>query len=93
MTLAEYMESAPEKYSEKMKGKVIYFEDHASDASLRAQLLAEGIHAITTDNYIDPHFMQHTEMQKKDDLEVKYQLIDNAIEEILETENATMKMI
>jgi len=89
MTLSEYAESAPEKYAEKMKGKVIYFEDHASDASLKAQLLVEGIQTITTDNYIDPHFMQHTEMQKQGDIEIKYQLIDNALEEILETENAT----
>ena len=89
VTLSEYMETAPEKYAEKMKGKVIYFEDHASDASLRSQLLEEGIQAITTDSYIDPHFMQHTEMQKQGDVEIKYQLIDNAIEEILETENAT----
>jgi molecular chaperone HtpG len=89
VTLSEYAESAPEKYAEKMKGKVIYFEDHASDASLRTQLLAEGVHAISTDSYIDPHFMQHTEMQKQGDVEIKYQLIDNALEEILETENAT----
>lgn len=89
MTLSEYLSSAPEKYSEKMKGKVIYFEDNASDASLRTHLLSEGIQTITTDNYIDPHFMQHTEMQKQDELEVKYQLIDNALEEILDTENAT----
>lgn len=89
VTLGEYAESAPEKYADKMKGKVIYFEDHASDASLRTQLLAEGVHAISTDSYIDPHFMQHTEMQKQGDVETKYQLIDNALEEILETENAT----
>ena len=89
VTLAEYTEAIPEKFKEKLKGKIVYFEDHASDATLRTQLLAEGVHAITTDNYIDPHFMQHTEMQKQNDIEIKYQLVDNAIEDILETENAS----
>jgi molecular chaperone HtpG len=89
VTLGEYTESIPEKHAEKMKGKIVYFEDHASDANLRTHLLSEGVHAITTDNYIDPHFMQHTEMQKQGDVELKYQLVDNAIEDILETENAT----
>ena len=89
ITLSEYTESIPEKHKEKMNGKIVYFEDHASDANLRAQLLEEGVHAITTENYIDPHFMQHTEIQKQGDVEIKYQLVDNAIEDILETENAT----
>jgi len=89
VTLTEYQESIPEKHKEKMKGKIVYFEDHASDASLRAQLLLEGVHAITTDNYIDPHFMQHTEMQKQGDEAIKYQLVDNAIEDVLETENVS----
>ncbi len=89
MTLGEYTESIPEKYAEKMKGKVVYFEDHASDSTLRAQLLEEGIHAITTDAYIDPHLTQHIEMQKKGDVEYKFTLVDNAIEDVLDTENAT----
>tara|TARA_Y100000768_G_C23989241_1_gene691044 strand:- start:6498 stop:7130 length:633 start_codon:yes stop_codon:yes gene_type:complete len=72
-----------------MKGKVVYFEEASSDANLREQLKAEGIQAITTDNYIDPHFMQHTEMQKQGDEAIKYQLVDNAIEDLLETENAS----
>ena len=88
-TLTEYTESIPEKHTEKMKGKVVYFENTSSDEALRAQLLTEGIHAITTDAYIDPHFTQHVEMQKKNDVEIKFQLVDNAIEDILETENAT----
>jgi molecular chaperone HtpG len=89
MTLPEYTESIPEKHKEKLKGKVVYFEDHASDESLRTQLLEEGIHAITTEAYIDPHFTQHVEMQKKNDLEIKFQLVDNAIEDVLETENTS----
>ena len=89
LTLGEYAESAPQKYAEKMKGKVVYFEENVSDKGLRTQLLEEGVQAITTDSYIDPHFMQHTEMQKQGEESLKYQLVDNAIEEILETENAT----
>ena len=89
MTLPEYTESIPEKHKEKLKGKVVYFEDHASDESLRTQLLEEGIHAITTEAYIDPHFTQHVEMQKKNDVEIKFQLVDNAIEDVLETENTS----
>lgn len=89
VTLNEYSEQVPESYKEKMKGKVIYFEENISDSSLRAQLLEEGIHAISTDSYIDPHFMQHTEMQAQGDNTIKYQLVDNAIEEILETQAAS----
>jgi molecular chaperone HtpG len=72
-----------------MKGKVVYFEELSSDEALIAQLLAEGIQAISTETYIDPHFTQHVEMQKKNDVEIKFQLVDNAIEDLLETHNAT----
>lgn len=89
VTLGEYSEQVPEKYAEKMKGKVIYFEEGVSDSNLRTQLLEEGIHAISTDSYIDPHFMQHTEMKKQGETETKYQLVDNAIEEILESAEAS----
>ncbi len=89
VTLSEYKESIPEKHTEKLKDTIVYFEEHASDANLRTQLLTEGVHAITTDNYIDPHFMQHTEMQKQGDEAIKYKLVDNAIEDVLETENAS----
>jgi molecular chaperone HtpG len=89
MTLPEYTESIPEKHKEKLKGKVVYFEDHASDESLRAQLLEEGVHAITTEAYIDPHFTQHVETQKKNDVEIKFQLVDNAIEDVIETGNTS----
>lgn len=89
MTLNEYQKSAPEKYKEKMKGKVVYFEEGKSDLGLREHLLSEGVHAVTTDNYIDPHFMQHVEMQKKGDEEYKFMLVDNAMEEILEAENTS----
>ncbi len=89
VTLTEYKESAPEKYKEKIGDKVIYFEEGASNVALREQLKAEEIQVISTDNYIDSHFMQHVEMQKKGEQEFKFTVIDNAIEEILETQNAT----
>jgi molecular chaperone HtpG len=89
VTLTEYKESIPEQHQEKLKGKVVYFEEHASDDALRVQLLKEGVHAVTTDSYIDPHFMQHVEMNKKGDDEIKFQLVDNAIEDVLVSENAT----
>lgn len=89
VTLEEYKTSLPEKYAEKLKGKYVYFEEGASDPALREQLKAEGVQVLTTDTYIDPHFMQHVEIHKKADEEFKFIVVDNALEEILETENAT----
>lgn len=89
VTLGEYAESAPEKLKDKMKGKVVYFEEGKSDDTLRQHLLEEGVQALTMDSYIDPHFTQHVEMKKQGDEEIKFTLVDNAVEDILETENAT----
>lgn len=89
ITLPEYKDALPEKHKEKMADKIVYFEENASDDSLRQQLLEEGVEAITTDSYIDPHLMQHVEMQKQGDETYKFQLVDNAIEDILETENVS----
>ncbi|MCT4641428.1 MAG: molecular chaperone HtpG [Bacteriovoracaceae bacterium] len=89
ITLKEYTETIPENYKEKMGTKVITFEEGVSNQDLKNQLLAEGIQTITTDSYIDPHFTQHVEMQKKDDAEYKFTSVDTAIEEILEAANAT----
>lgn len=89
VTLSEYQASHPEKYAEKLKGKYVYFENGVSDISLRNQLKAEGIQTLSTDTYIDPHFMQHVEMKKSESEEFKFIVVDNAMEEILETENAS----
>ena len=89
ITLAEYKENIPADYKEKVGDKVITFEDGLSNQDLRDQLLAEGIQTIKTDSYIDPHFTQHVEMQKKGDNEYKFTSVDSAIEEILETQNAS----
>lgn len=88
VTLTEYSELVPDAFKEKMKGKVVYFEEGASDLHLREQLQTEGIPVITTDTYIDPHFMQHAEMKQKEEEKVQFMLVDNALEELLETENA-----
>ena len=42
VTLNEYTEAIPEKHAEKLKGKVVTFEENVSDDALRQQLLAEG---------------------------------------------------
>jgi molecular chaperone HtpG len=89
ITFAEYQESIPENYKEKMKEKFIYFEKGKSDQSLRAQLLSEGIQTIETDSYIDPHFMQHLEYKKVGEKNYKFGAVDSEIENILETANVS----
>lgn len=85
VTLEEYQTSIPETYKEKLKDKYVYFEKNLSDESLRKQLMAEGIHVIETDQYIDPHFMQHAEMHKQEDISFKFSAIDTEIENLLDT--------
>ncbi len=87
VTLDEYRESIPADFKDKLKDKVIYFEEEKSDYALRSQLLSEGIHAVTTDDHIDPHFMQHVEIHKKGDHEIKFVSIDSEVENLLTTEN------
>jgi molecular chaperone HtpG len=89
VTFAEYQESIPADYKEKMKEKFIYFEKGKSDQSLRAQLLAEGVQTIETDSYIDPHFMQHLEYKKVGEKNYKFGAVDSEIENILETSNVS----
>jgi molecular chaperone HtpG len=89
VTLGEYLESHPEKYAEKLKGKVLYFDKDKSDMALRKQLLDEGIHAIECDDHIDPHFFQHTETKKIGEETIQFVSVDSEIGNILETENAT----
>ncbi|MCK5073387.1 MAG: molecular chaperone HtpG [Bacteriovoracaceae bacterium] len=87
VTMAEYQDSVPENYKEKMKDKIIYFIKEKSDISLKKQLLTEGIHVIETDEMIDPHFMQHVEFSKTDDKNIQFSSVDSEIEKILSTEN------
>jgi len=86
-TLPEYKESIPENYKEKMGDKVLYFEKENSNPALRKHLMEEGIHAIETDDHIDPHFLQHTENTKRGDDTWKFASVDSEIENLLESEN------
>lgn len=88
VTFGEYRESIPEKYKEKIGDKVLYFEKEIADWSLRKQLLDEGVHSIETDEHIDPHFMQHVEMHKKGDKEIKFASIDAEVGNLLTSGDA-----
>jgi molecular chaperone HtpG len=87
LNLEEYSAAVPTVYAEKLKGKVIYFDKDKSDSNLRNQLLKEDILTIETEQYIDPHFMQHTETQKQGDAEYKFSSVDSEIENILSEES------
>jgi molecular chaperone HtpG len=89
VTLEEYQASVPEMYKEKMKDKYVYFEKNLSDESLRKQIHAEGIQVIETDQYIDPHFMQHSEYKKQGDQNFKFTAIDSAMETLLDSAETT----
>lgn len=89
VTLEEYQASIPENYKEKLKNKYIYFEKNQSDEALRKQLFAEGINVLETDQYIDPHFMQHSEMKKINDQEFKFVAVDTEVENLLESSETT----
>ncbi len=84
ITLDEYQASIPEQHKEKLKDKYVYFEKNLSDESLRKQLLAEGIQVIETDQYIDPHFMQHAEMARQGEQSFKFSSVDSEVENLLE---------
>jgi len=89
MTLKELRDSIPEALREKMGDKVIYFEKGKSDASLRSQLWAEGIHCIETDDHIDPHFMQHIEVHALNEVKYQFTSVGAEIANILGTESVT----
>ena len=84
LTFKEYEEAIPESFKEKLKGKIITCEKEKTDQSLKEQLKSESIPAIEVDNYIDPHFTQHVEIQKKDDLEIRFVSIDSEFENLFE---------
>lgn len=84
VTLEEYQASIPEAYKEKLKDKYVYFEKNLSDESLRKQLQADSIQVLETDQYIDPHFMQHSEMKKIGEQSFKFAAIDSEIENLLD---------
>lgn len=85
VTLAEYTEAIPEKYKEKMKEKILTHDLQNGDESLRKQMLSEGVHAISLDQMIDPHFTQHAEMHAQGETKYKFVTIETEIENLLET--------
>ncbi len=89
VTLEEYQASIPESAKEKLKDKYVYFEKNLSDEALRRQLQAEGIQVLETDQYIDPHFMQHCEYKKQGETSFKFTAIDAAAETLLEAGDTT----
>jgi molecular chaperone HtpG len=89
ITLTEYKESIPEMYKEKMDNKVLYFEKGKSDFALRKELHSNGLHAIETESYIDPHFMQHVEMTKLGDTTYHFASVDSEIATLLEQDATT----
>lgn len=86
VTLEEYQAALPEKVKEKLKDKYVYFEKNLSDESLRKQLQAEGIQVLETDQYIDPHFMQHAEMKGLGEQKYKFSAIDSEFENLLDSD-------
>jgi len=89
ITLEEYQTSVPESYKEKLKDKYVYFEKNQSDESLRKQLLSENIQVLETDQYIDPHFMQHAETSKLGEQNFKFVDIASEVENLLDTATTT----
>jgi molecular chaperone HtpG len=85
VTLEDYQGSIPDAYREKLKEKYVYFEKSLSDESLRKQLLSERIQVLETDQYIDPHFMQHCEYKKVGEESIKFVAIDSIIENLLDS--------
>lgn len=83
VTLQEYKDSIPAEYKEKVGNTMITFNPEESDASLKSQLLAAGIHTLVVDNHIDPHYQQHTEMHKVGEMELKWSAVDTEFENIL----------
>ncbi|QDK41272.1 molecular chaperone HtpG [Bacteriovorax stolpii] len=89
VTLKEYTASIPEAYKTKMEGKVLYFEKGKSDYALRRELLSQGLQALETESYIDPHFTQHVEFTKLGDATYKFVSVDSEIASLLEQDATT----
>ena len=87
-TQEEYFNSIPEKYKEKLKEKILYFEKEKFNTSIVKQLQEEGINVVEVNEHIDPHYMQHVEIKKMGDQAVKFVSADAEISNILETESS-----
>jgi molecular chaperone HtpG len=86
VTLEEWQKNIPEKHKEKCKNQVLYFDKAHGDEIIRKQLLAEGITTLETDQMIDPHFMQHAEMHKVGEHEIKFVSQESLCSELLKSD-------
>ncbi len=84
ITLEEYTNAIPEEFKEKLDQKVIFAEKEIADTALITKLKELNIPTIETDNYIDPHLMQHIEFQKKEGKEYKFSAIDSEFENLFD---------
>lgn len=93
VTIEEYLNAIPADYAEKMKGKILYYEKENTNQALLSQLKEAGLAAVETDNHIDPHFIQHSEMKKfkvgDEEVEIKFASVDSEIEGLLGSENTS----
>lgn len=87
ITLKEFKESVPAELKDKVENKIIYFEKDQADTSLIKQLDEVGIHALSTDQMIDPHFIQHSEMHKVGDDTIAWASVDAEYENLVGSEN------
>jgi molecular chaperone HtpG len=83
LTLDEYTASVPATLAEKLKNKIVYFEKDRSDVALLKQLKGDGVEAIETDAFIDPHFMQYVEMNKTGENATTFVSIEAEAENLL----------
>ncbi len=93
VTIEEYLNAIPADYNDKMKGKILYYEKENTNQALLSQLKEAGLAAVETDNHIDPHFIQHSEMKKfklgEEEIEIKFTSVDSEIESLLGSENTS----
>ncbi|MBT3982661.1 MAG: molecular chaperone HtpG [Bacteriovoracaceae bacterium] len=93
VTLPEYVETLPKEVAEKLKendvNKVVYFEKGKSDQALKRQCKDEGVYILDTEAYIDPHYMQHVEMQHKGDHKYSFSSVDCQAENLLHSDATT----
>lgn len=93
VTIEEYLNAIPADYAEKMKGKILYYEKENTNQALLSQLKEASLAAVETDNHIDPHFIQHSEMKKfkvgDEEVEIKFASVDSEIEGLLGSENTS----
>ena len=88
-TFEEYKNSIPEKFQKKLKDKILYFEKGKADPALCQQLKTEGLEAVETNDYIDPHFIQYIETNKKEDSSLSFCSVDSEVEQLFDTETVT----